>query len=62
MPASESREIIPRLRESHPSAKIIVFSCYDVDFQKETIKGADGYFNKSEGFRELLAKIKTLNS
>lgn len=60
MPAFENHDMIPTIRSTHPGAKIIVSSCYDLDYQKEKVRNADDYFNKAEGCRELLSKIKTL--
>ena len=48
------------LREACPQAKVIIFSCFDIHFQKRTIANADEYFNKTEGCRALSQKIKTV--
>ena len=52
--------LAPQLRYFHPDAKVIVFSCYAKDLQKQMIKDADDYFDKAEGCKALLSKIRTL--
>jgi DNA-binding response OmpR family regulator len=42
----------------HPDVKVIVASVYPVDDQKMLIKGADDYFDKSEGVKVLVRKVK----
>lgn len=58
MPAPDYSELIPALRRAHPHAKILGFSCYDVDFQRMTLKGADDFFSKTEGPGLLASKIR----
>lgn len=58
MPISNGQMLIPALQQFHPHAKIIVSSCYDLDFQKEMIGDAEDYFNKSEGCRALVSRIR----
>jgi len=42
----------------HKGVKVIVASVYPVDEQKRIIKGAAGYYDKSQGINVLLSKIK----
>src|SRR6185503_16255970 len=53
---TDARDVWTALREAYREAKLIVFSCYDVHFQKKTIANADDYFNKTEGCRALSQK------
>jgi len=43
----------------HPDVKVIVSSVYPLDDQKLLIKGATDYFDKSEGLKILVQKVKT---
>ena len=60
MPLPDYQQLIPAIRQSHSHAKIIVFSCYDLMFQRMTVKNADDYFNKTEGTELLVSKIKNI--
>jgi DNA-binding response OmpR family regulator len=62
MPVAGGFILQAALEHKHPSAKMIVSSCYELEFQKALIKNAEGYFNKSEGCAALLAKIHTVLS
>ena len=42
----------------HKGVKVIVTSVYPIDEQKNIIKEADGYYDKSQGTQILLNKIK----
>jgi two-component system, OmpR family, phosphate regulon response regulator OmpR len=44
----------------HPDIKVIVASVYPIDNQKLLIKDADDYFDKSEGLKVLVNKVKSL--
>jgi two-component system, OmpR family, response regulator ResD len=44
----------------HPDVKIIVASVYPLDDQKKMIKDAADYFDKSEGLKVLIQKVKSL--
>jgi len=44
----------------HKKFKIIVSSVYPVDEQLEIIKGADDYFDKSNGLTKLVDKIENV--
>jgi DNA-binding response OmpR family regulator len=43
----------------HPDVKVIVASVYPVEDQKLMIKGAVDYFDKSEGLKALIHKVKS---
>jgi hypothetical protein len=43
------------MRTFHKNIKIIVSSVYPIDEQRERIKNADGYFDKSDGKDVLLS-------
>ena len=43
----------------HPDIKVIVSSVYPLDDQKLLIKGAFDYFDKSEGIKVLIRKVKS---
>lgn len=62
MPDKEGHSLLPLFRSSHPAAKVIISSCYDVHFQQRKVEGADAYFNKTEGCDALLVKIKSILS
>jgi CheY-like chemotaxis protein len=44
----------------HPDIKVIIASVYPLDDQKLLIKGAEDYFDKSEGLKVLIQKVKTV--
>lgn len=46
------------IQDFHPGIKIIVSSVYPREEQQMRIEGADDYFDKSEGLRKLLKKIR----
>lgn len=46
------------IRNFHQGTKIIICSVYPREEQQLRIEGADDYFDKSEGFRKLLKKIR----
>ena len=48
------------LRTFHKNIKVIVSSVYSIDEQKERIKGADGYFDKSDGKEALISLVSSL--
>ena len=43
----------------HPGVKVVVSSVYPLEEQRQRIKGAADYYDKSAGLPELLKKIKT---
>lgn len=43
----------------HPGIKVIISSVYPLDDQKLLIKGATDYFDKSEGLKALVQKVKS---
>src|SRR5690349_3662817 len=62
MPVASGRVVISALQYFHPSAKIIIASCYPVDVQRKMIDSAQDYFDKADGCQKLLSKIKPLLS
>jgi DNA-binding response OmpR family regulator len=44
----------------HPDIKVIVASVYPIDNQKILIRNADDYFDKSDGIKVLIQKVKSL--
>ncbi len=60
MPVVSGNVLISALQHFHPTAKIIIFSCYSISVQKRMIDGAKNYFDKSEGCVRLISKIKAL--
>lgn len=50
------------IRDSNPSAKIIISSVYPVEQQKKWIRGAAGYFDKAQGPRAMLQLIQSVLS
>ena len=46
------------IRMFHRKAKVIVIGIYSLDEQERMIPGADGYFDKSQGIKVLLSKVK----
>jgi len=46
------------MRISHKKVKVIVASVYPVDEQKEMVKDAEDYYDKSQGLDLLIEKIK----
>jgi len=43
----------------HPDIKVIIASVYPLEDQKLLIKGATDYFDKSEGLKTLVHKVKS---
>jgi DNA-binding NarL/FixJ family response regulator len=48
------------LRTFHHSVKVVVSSVYPIEEQKERIKDADAYFDKSDGQDVLLGMVSAL--
>ena len=44
----------------HKKTKVIVASVYPVDDQKEIVKGAVGYYDKSQGLSELVREVRAI--
>lgn len=44
----------------HPQTKVIVTSVYPLDEQKRLIAGASDYFDKSQGLKLLIKKVRTV--
>jgi len=49
------------IRAFHKKTKVVVSSVYSVDEQKERIKEADGYFDKSEGSEAMASLVASLS-
>jgi CheY-like chemotaxis protein len=60
MPGMDVPQFIPKLREIHPGAHIVVSSAHDTYFQKQTVKGAEDYFDKADGCQVLSNKLKLI--
>ncbi len=58
MSAVNGQPLFNLIKNYSPKAKVIVSSIYPVEEQKYVIRGADDYFDKSEGMSLLLHKIK----
>lgn len=54
------KELYELIRSFHTDAKVIVSSVYSIDDQKEMIPNAQDYFDKSEGLRALVTKVKSI--
>lgn len=44
----------------NPHAKVLVSSVYPLEKQKSMVKGADDYFDKSEGMDVLMERVKKI--
>ncbi len=60
MPVVDGAALYDVVRLSQPSAKIIVASVYPLDEQRNYVGGADDYFDKAQGPRALLSKIRAI--
>jgi len=58
MPEANGNVLFDIARLYHKKVKIIVTSVYSIDEQKRIIPDADHYYDKSQGTRALLYKIK----
>ena len=58
MPLASGATLITAFRRLYPGVKIVIFSCHTCEVQKEMITTADDYFDKSEGCRVLMPKIR----
>jgi DNA-binding response OmpR family regulator len=62
MPAVDG-SVFHRVKQMfHPDIKVIVASVYPVDDQKRMIKDASDYFDKSEGVKILIQKVRNVLS
>jgi CheY-like chemotaxis protein len=52
------RELYEVIRSFHRDVNIIVSSVYPIDEQKEMIPEAQDYFDKSEGVKALIKKVR----
>jgi len=58
MPGIDGSTLYKVTKMLHSQVKVIVSSVYSVEEQKRRISGATDYFDKSEGNKVLLEKIK----
>ena len=60
MPQVDGSILHEVMKAFHRKTKVIVCSVYPTDYQQQIIKGAEDYYDKSSGFKELLAKVKAV--
>ena len=60
MPEVDGAILFELIRAFHKNVKVIVSSVYHIDEQKEKIKDADGYFDKSDGKDVLISLVSSL--
>lgn len=60
MPEVDGTVLFDLIRTFHSKVKVVVASVYSIDEQKERIKDADAYFDKSDGKDVLLGIISSL--
>lgn len=60
MPEVEGDVLFEVVRCFHRQTKIIITSVYPLNEQRYLVQEADGYFDKSEGIRVLLDKIRKI--
>ena len=60
MPEVDGPTLFEVMRAFHKNVKVVVSSVYSVNEQKERIKDADGYFDKSDDTDVLVALISSL--
>ncbi|NOX97939.1 MAG: response regulator [Nitrospirae bacterium] len=60
MPGVDGSELHEVMNLFHKKVKVIVCSVYPLEDQKEIVEGAAGYYDKSQGLRELLKKVKAV--
>ena len=60
MPVINGQPLFNLIKSYSPKVKIIVMSVFSVQDQQGIIKGANDYFDKSQGTDELLFKIKNV--
>ena len=60
MPEVDGSTLFELIRTFHKNIKVVVSSVYPIDEQKEKIKDADAYFDKSDGKESLLGIISSL--
>ena len=63
MPEVDGADLFETIRLFHKNAKVLVASAYPVEEQKERVKDADGYFDKTDSIDDLLGAVtKLLNN
>ena len=60
MPDVNGPELFEAVRAFHKNTKVLVASVYSIDEQKEKVKNADGYFDKTDSVEDLLSAVKEL--
>ncbi len=60
MPGASGSVLFEEIREFHKNIKVVVSSVYSINEQKERIKDADGYFDKSDDKEVLMSLISSL--
>jgi len=60
MPGLDGGELHEVMNLFHKKVKVIVCSVYPLEDQKEIVAGAAGYYDKSQGLRELVKKVKAI--
>jgi len=58
LPVIDGNTMLEVLREFDPGFKVIMTSGYSTVKQMKVVPGATGYYDKSEGIRTLLGKVK----
>jgi DNA-binding response OmpR family regulator len=58
MPDVTGAELFENIRAFHKGAKVLVASVHSIDEQKERVKNADGYFDKTDSIEDLIVKVK----
>jgi DNA-binding response OmpR family regulator len=62
MPDITGAELFENIRAFHKGTKVLVASVHSVEEQKERVRGADGYFDKTDSIEDLLNAVKSLLS
>ena len=61
MPEVEGDTLFELIRAFHQNVKVVISSVYPMEEQKERIKDADAYFDKSDSQDSLLEIVSSLN-
>ena len=62
MPIVSGAVLFDIIKLNNPNAKVLVSSVYPLEDQRRVIRGADGYFDKSEGPEVLMMRINRVLS
>lgn len=60
MPEVDGSTLFEVMRAFHKNTKVVIASVYSINEQKEKIKDADGYFDKSDDKEALISLISSL--